>query len=111
MLQWLLGATLSRLLLPLFLVLFPAKALVVIPLAFEQLLKVRLAVKLTLQCCIASQTQFSFAMLAAETGGVENKLISNQFFHGIHRFIAGSAEFLRRGPHKCHECPPVAGGR
>lgn len=57
MLQWLLGATLSRLLLPLFLVLFPAKALVVIPLAFEQLLKVRLAVKLTLQCCIASQTE------------------------------------------------------
>lgn len=109
---------------PLLLVLPTSEPLVVVSLSFEQLLEVRLTVKLPLQGCVGPQAEFCVAVLAAEAGRMKDLLVCHQSLHGIHSFLAGRANLpldlkakrlgalhrlLLRGCTGVHRCIVVSG--
>lgn len=63
--------------------LLASKALVVVAFAFEQLLEVRLTVKLALESCKSAQAEFGVAVLAAETCGMKHQVVGDQSLHGV----------------------------
>lgn len=101
-------------------VLFASEALVVVALALEQLLKVRLAVELTLEGGEGANTaettgagepeegrgggtgevaflpEFGFTVFAAEAIGMEDHFVGNQSLHRIDGLLARRAQLLLR---------------
>lgn len=59
------------------------EALVVVAFALEQLLEVRLAVKLPLESSKGAQAEFGVAVLAAETRGMKHQVVGHQSLHGV----------------------------
>lgn len=79
---------------PLRLVLCTAKSFVVISLHFEQLFKVRFAIKFSLQSSIISKSQSRLALRTLKAGLVEHLLVSRKSLHWINSLATRIALLL-----------------